>query len=317
MSATPYGLLIKPAQADLRQNLRQLAADTGWTIAALCREADLSYSKVMQALSCYRWFLREEVTALAAAFEISRDELMGDSVFKEQARDSEFDKPMPWEVEVGVSFGTGRALCCTCGALRRFRRDEVGDGRRVLDLEDDPTGHRMVLQLKCGICDRETTHAELRADVEHRDVAEQRQAEPTREQAARQKLDALVRRLAQFNVDIHFLPLGWWGQKKEYGLRYEFDESKGQWRVDVDSNYPIRLQLLLLQGTWDDHIAPNKHGGLDPVDGVWIGPSAVGWGSAVDDGVADFERAVPVERQKMRLAVVDEVVSADAGEVSR
>jgi len=317
MGATPFYRLMKPAQAELRANIRQMAADRGWKLADLARKAPIKYGPLTQGLGAYRWFVEDEVDRIAAAFEVSADELMGDSVFKEEARGSEFDLPVPADERVKVNLGHGRALCCTCGLLRRFRRDELGRGREVLDFGDDPVGHRMVLQLNCEICGRETTHAELNAPNEYRDIAEERQAEPSREQKAIQRRDALISRLAGFNVDVHFRSRPEKDRARSYVTGYSFDESKDRWRIEIDPNAPGRLQSVALLQAWTA-ISSNEHGvDWDPKKGVVLQATDATWDVVVNDMLADIERALPVEQQRLRLHVVDEVMSAGDAEVSQ
>ncbi|WGY04334.1 helix-turn-helix transcriptional regulator [Nocardioides sp. QY071] len=314
--ATPYYQIIRPAQAELRANIRQMAAARGWTLTDLARRADASYSKLTQGLGANRWFDDGEVDALADALEVSFDELMGTSVLKADARGSVYDKPHPRRVGQDVGAGNGRALCCECGTFRRFTvAEEVHDGRGVMDLDDgDVLGRRMVTTLPCRYCGRETLHAQLRTDT-HRDISEEKQAGPTREQEALQRRDALIARLAGFNVDVHFR-----SRRKEkeradgYVSCYSFDESKDRWRIEIDPNTPARIQSVALLKAWTAISTDNHKVDWDPKKGVVFGPSDGTWEVAVEDLIQDIRRAMPSELQRLRLAIVDEITTGEAAQ---
>lgn len=306
--ATAYGILLQPAQAELRANIRQMAKDRGWKLADLAREAQVGYSPLTQGLGANRWFTEDDVDDLADAFKVSSGELLGASVFKDAARGSIFDKPHPRHVGEDVGTGHGRALCCECGTFRRYTVAEpVRGGKNVWDGSDDPLGRRMIVTLRCRTCEKDTTHAELRRG-EHRDHAEEVDRAPTREQESIAKRDALIARLAEFNVDVHLRPRPEPRRSEGWATRYEYDESKSQWRIEVDPHLPARLQVDELQSAWRS-IATGEHGKIDwdPREGVLLMPSEGMWERAADDLIKDICRALPMERQRLRLDVVDEI----------
>ncbi|WP_141007046.1 helix-turn-helix domain-containing protein [Nocardioides humi] len=290
-----------------------MAKDRGWTLTETAKAAGISYSKLTQGMSANRWFLEDEVASLAAALEVSVDELMGESLFKATARGSKFDKPRPRTVGEDVGTGRGRALCCECGTFRRFTvAEEVYDGKHVMDVSDDPLGRRMLTTVPCRNCGKDTTHAVLRTD-KHRDVAEEWMAEPTREQQAVADRDRLIRRIAEFGVDVHFRTRRPKDRSRGFLMKYEFDESKDRWRIEIDPNAPGRVQHLALVDAWH-RIATDQHGDdvdWDPRDGVVSTGKGALWSVAVEELVVDIRRALPMEGQKMRLTAIDGMARAE------
>lgn len=311
--------LCQAAQADLRQNIRQMAADRAWTFARIARATGIRYQHLNQALNAKRWFLPDEVSSIAAEFEISEDELLGNSLYKDDAPGSDFDKPTYREKQANVGTGNGRALCCDCGTLRRFGDADVDPtGPRIYDLDEDMAGRRLVVTLPCRICDRSTVHAELRSGAS-RDIAEEVTAAPTREQEAIARRDALIQRLAGFGVDVHFRSRRREEERAEgYTTCYSFDESKDRWRIEIDPNTPGRVQSVGLLAAWQA-IAMDKHEGVtwDPRKGVVSATTDRIWEAATEDLVADIQRSLPVEQQRLRVALADEIAHPDDTEVSR
>ena len=309
--ATSYGVLVKGAQMDLRDNIRELTKRMGWTLAQLARETDIKYGILTQGLSGLRWFTEDEVAALAAVLEVAVDELMGESVFKAEARGSKFDRPHRLHAGADVGTGTGRALCCECGTFRRFGTGDVDyTATNVHDGSDDPLGRRMVTTLKCRTCEKPTLHAELRPEGEHRDTAEVESKAPTREQEATAERNEFIERLTGFNVDIHFRNRGKKSREKGYAARYEYDESKSRWRIEVSPSLPARMQTDCLRWAWKNISTGIHNVDWDPKDGVIFAVTDTGWANAVDELIEDLRRALPIEQQKMRLAVSDEITAA-------
>lgn len=318
--ATSYSTLVRGAQLDLRDNIRDLAKINAWTLADLAREADMKYGLLTQGLSGNRWFTEPEVTALANVLEVAVDELMGESVFKADARGSKFDKPHPARGGVDVGTGYGRALCCECGTFRRFGTGDVDYLKtNVSDGAPDPLGRRMVTTLRCRTCDRATLHAELRHAGEHQDHAEALMYGPTKEQEAIERRDALIVRLAGFNVDVDFRPRRREKHRAEgYLSCYSFDEAKTRWRIEIDPNAPARVQSVALLAAWTAISTDNHNVDWDPRKGVMSSVADTAWEVAVDDLIEDIRSAMPVELQRMRVEIADEVALDNASaEVDR
>lgn len=310
--ATNYGVLVRPAQMDLRDNIRDLAKRNGWTFVTLARNAGMKYAHLTQAMSANRWFTEDEVTDLADALEVAVDELMGESVFKTASRGSKFDLPRPWEIKEDVGSGAGRALCCECGTFRRYTVAEI-DPRTHIHHGTDPAGRRMVADLKCRTCDRITRHAEIRGGTgAAASYDEEEMRAPTREQEAMARRDSLVQRLAGFNVDVHFRARRKEKERAEgYTTCYSFDESKDRWRVEIDPNAPARVQSVALLSAWRAIAMDDHNVDWDPRKGVVSAQNEAVWEAAVDDLVADIARFLPLERQRLRVSVTDEVARED------
>lgn len=318
--ATPYSMLIKAAQRDLRDNIRDLAKVHNLTLADLARTAEMKYALLTQALAGNRWFAEDEVAALANALEVAVDELMGQSVFKADARGSQFDRPHPARAGADIGTGNGRAICCGCGTFRRFTFADVDYlGTNVADLAADPLGRRSITNLKCRTCGHVTLHAELRQDRQ-RDIAEEVMYGPTKEQEAAQKRDRLVTRLSEFNVDVHFRHRGRRSRAEGYGAMFEYDDSKSQWRIEISPALPTPTQLRLLEFAWKKISTADFDdcSDWDPREGTVIKPAESDWDAAVEALIEDIKRSLPVDQQKLRLEVADEVaLDAARSEVDR
>lgn len=307
--ATSYALR-RAAQAELRDNIRQAARNQGWTLTQAAKEAGVSYSKLTQGLAAARWFLRDEVDALATAFEMSATELMGGSVFKDDAPGSRFDGPTNAQRLAEVGTGKGRALCCECGVMRRFNVAEVDYQRQVSDSEyanRDLTGRRMVVPLHCRICGRETNHAELRTDPGHRDYAEALDHSPDREALAQHQLQQMIDRLAEFNVDVHYRRYRAKTRHGGYASGVNYDKAKSRWHIDVDANAPTRLKVILVQECWKK-VAMNDFGDIDwdpKQSGVIYSSTSHAWEIVTEDLIADITRYMAVERNKLFIEARD------------
>jgi hypothetical protein len=262
-------------QAEMRENVREAIKRIG-TQDAVAMQAGLTFNKVAAFLGKNRWLARDELEALAKVVEVPADELIGNSIFKEDDdRYAEFDH-RPSDVvgpdhdretaayKRGVADALGylkkeekekdrhepttpikatdrtRALCCHCGALRTCRADRKGYEPDEGD-NSRTAARRCIIRLKCETCGQVTQHAVLRLD-EDRDAAELFSRIPTEGEVARRDLDQLIDRLAGFSVDVHF-HAGWKPQH----------DDRDDWNGEP---YPLRYEWDTSKSRWRIDLDP-------------------------------------------------------------
>lgn len=310
-------------QAQLRENLRAAIKQAGRTQSSVAAAAGVKYTHLAGGLNGNNWMTRDAVAALARELEVSVDELMGTSIFKDQTdRFAEFDDTKQRlarrAAEVAaeqkarcgeIAAGKTRALCCTCGSLRTiptkgiYAMDSEGES---WGFSDRRGGGRYLRTMKCFTCGEQTRHAILRAD-DNRDVAEQWDQAPTLLSLARAELAAELERLAGFNVEVTFRQQRRKNRTKGFAVAYDYDEAKSQWRIEIDPNLPPRAQVRLLKSTWDK-IARNEFDvDWDPRDGVIVAPSDTCWEAVTDDLMQDMTRFLSVERRKLVQQARDDI----------
>ncbi|MCD4525250.1 helix-turn-helix domain-containing protein [Nocardioides sp. cx-173] len=311
-------------QEELRANLRAAIKEAGLTQSGAAAAAGVTYTHLTGGLKGDNWLKREAVEALAKVLGTGSADLMGGSIFKEQrdryaAFDRAPDSVLAWRQEqeaaqtqrlADLAEGRTRALCCECGALRTC----TTRGLYPTPENSSPGPHgRFIRTLHCSSCDAQTVHAILRAD-EDRDCAEKWDAAPTASDLGRKELDELIQRVTSFGVDIHLRPRGKKQRAQEYACLYEYDESKSQWRIEVDPNIPVRAQIELLDYAWRS-IAMNDFGDVQwnpKQDGTVLKPSDSGWAQATDDLMSDLSRFLTLERRRLVQHVQDQVAAANS-----
>jgi hypothetical protein len=300
-------------QRELRDNIRTIVKDRGLKYRAIAEVLDLPVTKVNNMFHG-QWWSREQVEAVAEFLEIEADEIIGESIFqdqvaainaKERAEEDARHRALiasarekmqeEAENERAERQDSQRALCCKCGALRLVRK---GYGRNpVSDLSDPYINERgrgrTTVDLKCKHCNEITRHAVLRDGDAHADRAEHR--EPTAEQKARTDRDRLVERLTGFNIDVTYRALGRPKYRAQHGtpvVALEYDESKSQWRIELNPDVTPSVQLPVLQRAWDVVASDDQdfwEGDLSPETGCWMFPRASDWDGAIDGLIDEIQ----------------------------
>lgn len=305
-------------QAELRDNIDTVLRDRGSNRSRLARETGLKYSQIAAAFAG-SWMSRELVETIADHLELDVDELVGASIFKDdRERYIDFDyrpgtrPPSALDDEKTLAEqGHARAICCTCGSLRLTSKLTYTGG----GFDHQTEAGRMLADLHCRTCDEVTRHAELRVD-DNRNVAEQVDQAPTRDALARQELDALVKRLARFNVRVKF-ERSWCEDLIDEGYVhvYWWDPPKKRWYIQLDPAAPVRLQIKAAEDMWS-YLSTGKH---VPSDGSYLGyrSGTSHWDAAVEDLVADLDRFIDVERRRMVADLNDQIAQQGATENDR
>jgi len=311
-------------QAEMRENVRRELKASPLTQRKAADLAGMKYTRLTAFLAEQTWWSREDLeritsVLLATGRKVTMEGLQGGSIFRDDPwsklkafqyrpdRGQETtDDPTSTDVEVGVEV---RALCCTCGRLRKV---DVINGDSPTDGEDEL---RWVLELQCLTCDRYTVHAVLRHG-EHRDHAETVDHEPTNAEVAVAELQALVDRIAGFNVEVAFRPLPRYKaykDKEPISIRYEFDESKSHWLIEVSPRLAPSTQLAILADVWR-RIATDDHDGIDwdPKTGVICQVGDNEWKRATDELVEDIDRFLRVEQRRMVADINDDISTRGA-----
>lgn len=311
-------------QADLRANIRSALRDAKLSQRKAAEDAGIKYNGLVAALNSVGWLTRDDATALAGILDLTVDELVGASIFKDQRdRYAEFDH-MPPESErrkrwleskaaeeakraAELSKGRTRALCCQCGALRTCNARRHRWEPTVGGTYQPRDGHRVTEDLKCFECQEITTHAVLLAH-DHRNDVEVADRAPSRHALAIRDLEGQVKRLAEFNVSVTYRP-GYAKRKDDmdlfYSSGYEYNNNAAQWEISLDENMAPRLQVLMLQEYWR-RISNDDHGvDWDPRGGVWTTPGADAWELVADELLDDVRRQLHVERSRMVLDLQD------------
>lgn len=189
-----------------------------------------------------------------------------------------------------------RAICCLCGAVRKV------DGRTRLD---DPYDEARTTTLACERCDTDTVHARIGGRSAKLDPST-RQTQTSAAEAKR-KLDATVRTVQGFNVDIHFRTQSKRLREEEYALVYWYDKSKSRWRIELDPNLPPRTAEMMLRHAWKA-IATDDRDGItwDPRNGVAQSPSDKWWSAGAADLLRDIDGALDAERERFLCELRDE-----------
>jgi hypothetical protein len=323
---TPYR-----AQKTLRENIRTALADRGLKYRALAEVLDLPVAHVGNRMNA-QWWHRHEVEAVAAFFDMGHDELLGDSLYKgdpeirrrrmaelDEARRERRERKAAQEAERKAAAEarrhSARALCCDCGSLNLVDTRDMTDAWLGGSARQALQG-RWVGTHSCGQCGKETRHAVLK-DAATADGLEDVLRKKTAEQEAREKVTALVTRLVGFNIDVHYRSLG----KRKYRMKngtpiggVEYDESKSQWRVELNHEVPAIAQLPVLEEMWrvistdDQEWWSDIEGGRTA--GAWVfgAPGQVEVWSAVADALVDeIGRALDVEHTKLILETRDAI----------
>lgn len=317
-------------QRELRNNLRTALKEAGLTQSAAARQAGVGEARVTNGLGTTNtnWLSRETVTALADLLEISVDELVGDSIFVDQRdqrerfhyrppefdaldrRDAERAAKKKAERESRAAKGSTRALCCECGALRTCSAKRYRVER--LDLHG---GRRYMEKLKCSTCDEVTMHAVLIGKGD-RDKAEELDRQPTRYALALRERDQLIERLREFNVKVTFRP-GRTSKESDLFLfnYYGFNSNTMQWEIYLDENLPPRAQVQMLAYDWERISSGDRRDiDWDPREGVWTDARDSDWDKAADDLVADIDRFLSIERERMVFDIRDELASGSGAD---
>jgi hypothetical protein len=277
-------------QHELRENLRVAIRTAGMTQVEAARRSGVKYSRLTAGLRGSVWLRRDDVGAICDSLGTTVEAILGNSIFKGDPRSTAFDHRPPDHVlhrnarasarrmDVRVS---ERAICCQCGGL-----SQVADRALPAFVPDGPDsvgmhrGRRLLASLECQTCRARTTHALMR--LGGTDPSELDNRTPTQEEVARHERDALIRRLAEFNVEVHFRSRRRKNRADGYLCKYEYDESKSIWRIEIDPNAPARVQVSALSDCWRA-ISEDDHGpdvDWNPRDGVIATASSDAWGSS-------------------------------------
>lgn len=313
-------------QGELRANLRALMSDHGFKHRHLAEILGLPVSHTSNRLNA-QWFSRSEVETLASHFEMSVDELMGNSSFKDEAaqhnarlkaeaREARYraaqERIAAEQAERKAQeelrrFGA-RALCCECGALRRVDIRQCGklEAGKTTALGSTAAVGRLVGTGHCETCQMDTRHAVLADTVADRDMLERSMYKPSPQQEAATKRDVLFARIAGLNVDIRYRSLGRRKHRTKHGVPIvgvEYDASKSQWRVEINPDVPASLQLLKLDEVWNMIAADDADwwDDMDRENGAWTYASTDEWASVADDLVEEITRAMGPQRGLMAL----------------
>lgn len=322
-------------QRTLRTNIRTVMADRGLKHRHLADLLDLPVPHVSNRLNA-QWWSREEVDVLADHFDLSPDELIGDSLFRddpeversknrrrverrqlnEKLRRERIERYREEEAAREAAEEKRRnsrgALCCGCGNLNPIDMRDLVDSNLNGSAYEARAG-RWVGTHWCAACESDTRHAILKAGK--KDLLEDHIYGQTSEQKAKAKLDSLVARLAGFWVDIHYRPIGsvkWRTRNGKVALvSFELDDSKGQWRIEINPQAPALAVLPLLERAWhvistDDQDYWEGLGGL-PTDGAWLFDGAGGWSAASAGLFEEIARHLDVEHTKLLLDVRDQM----------
>jgi hypothetical protein len=313
------------AQKTLRENIRTALADRGLKYRALAEVLDMPVAHVGNRMSA-QWWHRHEVEALATFSDMGRDELLGDSLYKgdpeiRRRRIAELDAAREQRVAEKKAASEARrhsfrALCCDCGSLNLVDTRDMTDAW-LGDNSHEALKGRWVGTYACGQCGKETRHAVLK-NTAARDDLEDVLRKKTAEQKAREKVTALVTRLVGFNIDVHYRSLG----KRKYRMKngtpvgsVEYDESKSQWRVELNHEVPAIAQLPVLEEIWrvistdDQEWWSDIEGGREAGAWVFDGPGVSSWPAVADALVEEIGRALDVEHTKLILEARDAIDS--------
>jgi len=310
-------------QYELRENLRAAIRAAGISRAEAARRAEMKYSRLTAGLNGSTWLRREEAETLCAVLGITIEAVLGNSIFKGSPNEAEFDHQPPWSylrrseranaqrttVEI-----RGRALCCQCGGLTRVTKALPGFVPEGPDDDGLSRGRRLVANLECETCRETTPHALLRVGTS--DPAEAANRAPTCEQSARREREALIQRLAEFGVEVHFRAQRKKDRAKGYVTAYEYDESKHCWRIEVDPNAPTRVQVDVISECWR-HISEDDHGSdvdWNPREGVISTGSSKAWDRATDELLDDITRVLSAERDSLRARAAARLVDHSRSE---
>ena len=318
------GWIRRNGQAEMRENVRAALKQARISQSAAAKQAGIGYPHLVGALGRSSWFTREDIDALAELLEMSADELIGGSIFKDQRdRHAEFDHAPPEVVEwraqrdaeleqeaaehadaTRVGPGRTRALCCECGALRT-----CSDSRGLI-ADESPESQwcigsrrgRFTIHLQCSSCREVTRHAALRTDV-NRDQAEQFMRIPTRLDEAIRERDDLLARLADFNVHVEMVDEVDYQERGHCAL---IDYRDG-WSIQLAASLPPRAQVAALEQSWK-WIASGDFGVKWNVQkkGLVFGLKETVWSTVADELVEDIERLVNMERRRLALHAKDE-----------
>lgn len=302
-------------QVELRENVRKAIKQAGLTQHQAATMAGMKYARLVGCLGKNSWWDLREVYAIGKVVKVPAHELIGDSIFKGDPREQEFNfapssssrstRGVPPKIPA-VQGCRERAICCSCGTLRLWATNTQGS-TYLGDLE--PHG-RMLKDLACATCGESTRHALLR-DGAHKDVAEEQDRAPSASARACRERDAFVQRMRGFNVEVTFRrikPLK--SADKAPVVDLEYDHSKSQWRFEVNEAAPALVQLEVLRRTWSEVATGEFSEGVtwDPQEsGIWAYASQNGWGEATDELVSDLTRFLDVERRRLVQDINDEV----------
>lgn len=307
-------------QAEMRTNVRAALRMHEQTQGQVAAAAGVPINRLRGFLSGNTWLPPEDLSALAGALRVAPRVLIGGSIFKhETARYPEFHfRPVsgqegrPPSSSRKVPRSGRRALCCQCGALRCTRSRNM----QTLDCAPDSSGCRYTAVLACKQCGEDTVHAVLRDTGDnHRDIAEQYSAYELSAVKCTRDRDALIARLRGFGIHVEYRSLaaeraaGKGGQGyRETVIAYEYDESKSQWRIEIDPVAAAKLQVYGLQSAWKristDDFDRDR---LDPANGVVSLINDHGWSLVVEDLLEDIRNSLPLERRRLAAKLRDEV----------
>lgn len=309
------------SQRDLCGNIRALLADRGLAHRHLAEVLGLPTAHVSNRMNA-QWWSRDEVQVVADFLEVPFDELLGESLFKDDPRLEErrrerraesrrvnaelrAERIAKQQGEAQRDCDVTSALCCECGAMRKVSSRLSG---LTLDDAGDVRG-RMTKDLRCGRCGTTTTHALLRTG-QFADAAEFAMYRPTREQNARRDLDKLIGRLRGFGVevaewDVNKRRTERWIRQGADCLRVEFDASKAQWRFDLHPGVPALTLLPVLQRIWKcvalDGIDSEEWEDYDITRGISYAPTASNYERSIDELLADLMQ----DENAIRRSIID------------
>jgi hypothetical protein len=298
-------------QEELRQNVRRAIKTAGFTQDKAARAAGIKYSRLIGCLGSYSWFTEAEVYAIAKIVKTPASGLIGESIFRGEPREPEFDfmperfeRPSHTPTKRAAEPDRERAICCVCGSLRLWATRTHGS-TYVGDLEPEA---RMTKQLTCETCAEPTRHALLRTDPD-RNVAEEQDHTPLASALALRERNELIERMRGFNVDVDLCAIKTAQKDRAPVVDYQYDASKSQWRFELNTAAPYRVQLDTLRSTWDE-VASGQFSekiSWNPEDGVWTHASPDSWAEATDELVNDLTRFLVVEKRRLVQEVNDDV----------
>jgi predicted XRE-type DNA-binding protein len=323
----------KATQNELRANLRTIMADRGLKHRDLAEVLGIRTTHVSNRLSA-QWFSRDEVQTLADHFDMSVDELMGGSFFKEDARRHNLERSaeirrehyekvraereareQAEEAARHIRARSSRALCCRCGALQMIDTTTCGHLKAgTLRAVGAPESKgRWVGRALCPHCGVETDHAVLRDNANNADELEANLRKPTAQQVATATRDSLVARLVGFNIDVRYRRFG----RRKFHLKdgvpiisVGYDASKSQWRIEIQRDVPASIQLDQLQNVWEAISTDDKEwwtsDGVSPERGAWVFASDRQWAEVSDDLVDEITSRIGAERELLARDMSDE-----------
>lgn len=304
----------REAQAELRDHVRAALSEQGLRHRDLADVLGLAQAPMSQRMIGNQWFSESEVAATAAYLSKSLDDLMAGSYYRKDAHQAWLNAEAERTAKERAKRQSPRALCCECATLRIIPVAEYRDldGGSLRSMKG-----RYVGSFYCEHCGTETKHAVLRDLSANPDELESMLAEPTAEQVAAKERDQLINRLVGFNVDVRYRRLGTRKYRIEHGVPivgFEYDDSKSQWRIEVNPDAPPSIQVTKIKRAWEvistDEDGYWNDGDLGSAEeGAWLLANDRAWESVASHLETEIVRATATEKLKLVVEIQDNIAS--------